>query len=65
MEIAFLVAAHTDAKQLFRLTWSLLEMGDVFIHIDKKNKNPYFFKILDKIALLKRNKNEVFILISF
>lgn len=62
MEIAFLVAAHTDAKQLFRLTWPLLEMGDVFIHIDKKNKNPYFFKILDKIALLKRNKNEVFIL---
>lgn len=44
MEIAFLVAAHTDAKQLFRLTWSLLEMGDVFIHIDKKIKILTFLK---------------------
>lgn len=62
MEIAFLVAAHTDAKQLFRLTWSLLEMGDVFIHIDKKNKDPHFFKIINKIVLLKRKENEVFVL---
>lgn len=36
MKFAFLVEAHTDAYQIERLVKSLLEIGDVYIHIDAK-----------------------------
>lgn len=37
MNIAFCVCAHTDFAELTRLLDRLLNMGDVFLHIDKKN----------------------------
>lgn len=37
MNIAFCVCAHTDFPELTRLLDRLLQIGDVFLHIDKKN----------------------------
>lgn len=38
MKIAFLIAAHTDIIQLNRLINSLIQTGDIYIHLDKKSK---------------------------
>lgn len=42
INIAYLVAAHTDFDQLIRLCSQLIISGDVFVHIDKKvNQETY------------------------
>ena len=36
MKIAFLISAHTDPHQLFRLTERLPEDSEIFVHVDLK-----------------------------
>lgn len=49
MKFAFLVEAHTDAYQIERLVKSLLEIGDVYIHIDAKTKDKSIKERLSEI----------------
>lgn len=42
-KIAFLILAHTDPSQLFRLSESLSVVGDVYIHLDVKTNGRAFF----------------------
>ncbi len=42
MNIAFLIAAHKDEQQLFRLVKKLLTIGDIYVHIDKKTTPSVF-----------------------
>lgn len=44
MKIAYLIEAHTDINRLIDLCEALTLSGDVFIHIDKKNKDHVFGK---------------------
>lgn len=39
IKIAYLIEAHTDINRLIDLCEALILSGDVFIHIDKKNKD--------------------------
>lgn len=49
MKFAFWVEAHTDAYQIERLVKSLLEIGDVYIHIDAKTKDKSIKERLSEI----------------
>ena len=43
MKIAYLIAAHTDPKQLRRLVWSLdTGENEFYVHIDKKQDISLF-----------------------
>ncbi len=46
--IAYLVAAHTDFDQLFRLCNQLVRSGDVFVHVDKKVDRTCYKTLLDR-----------------
>ena len=39
---AFLVTAHTDIEQLKRLSKRLMSLGDIYLLIDKKQKNENY-----------------------
>lgn len=47
---AFLITAHTDAKQLLRLMKRLLSLGDIFLMIDKKQKDKAFLDEIENFA---------------
>lgn len=49
MNYAFLVAAHTDACQVHRLAKALLQMGDVYVHIDAKVKDRSIAQSLETL----------------
>lgn len=44
---AFLLTAHTDVKQLLRLMSRLLSLGDVYLLIDKKQKDREYLAEVD------------------
>lgn len=46
MKIAFLISAHTDPHQLFRLTERLPEDSEIFIHIDLKSELQAFRSLI-------------------
>lgn len=48
MKIAFLISAHTDAPQLYRLVKALPDDSDFFIHIDSKADIKPFTDVLGK-----------------
>lgn len=49
MKFAFLVEAHTDVIQAERFVKTLLEVGDVYIHIDAKTKDKSIIERLNEI----------------
>lgn len=59
MKIAYLIEAHTDINRLIDLCEALTLSGDVFIHIDKKNKDHVFW---EKLLDYKKNKKQITIL---
>lgn len=54
MNIAFLIAAHTDVEQLIRLVKTITSYGDVYIHVDKKTKPEYLSKLEQFAHVLAR-----------
>lgn len=63
IKIAYLIEAHTDINQLISLCEALKLSGDIFIHIDKKNKDRNFWELLTnyenqnkQIYVLKNNE---------
>lgn len=59
IKIAYLIEAHTDINRLIDLCEALILSGDVFIHIDKKNKDHVFWqKLLD----YQKSKKQITIL---
>ena len=46
MNIAFLISAHTDPHQLYRLTEQLPEDSEIFIHIDLKSELQEFRSLI-------------------
>lgn len=59
IKIAYLIEAHTDIDRLISLCEALKESGDIYIHIDKKNKNQFFW---EKLIDYEINNKQVFIL---
>ena len=45
--IAYLVEAHADVKQLIRLCDALVLSGDVYVHVDRKQRNHTFWEELN------------------
>lgn len=56
MNVAFLVQAHTNAKQVLRFVKSLSQLGDVYIHVDKKAKDA---ALMEGLSNMKGEKFEV------
>lgn len=59
VNIAYLIAAHTDFDQLIRLCSQLVKSGDVFVHVDKKvNQEAYqtVLKIFERNNQYERNQ---------
>lgn len=63
IKIAYLIEAHTDIYRLISLCEALKLSGDIFIHIDKKNKDNSFWNLLinyesqnKQIYVLKNNE---------
>lgn len=54
-----LIEAHTDVEQLIRLCEVLVLSGDVFIHVDKKTKDPKFW---NRLNLYKKKNNKITII---
>ncbi len=48
--IAYLLMVHKDPAQVKRLVESVVESGDVYIHVDKKSEIAPFKKLLDSNA---------------
>ena len=46
MKIAFLISAHTDPRQLFRLTERLPEDSEIFVHVDLKSDLQSFCSLI-------------------
>ena len=46
MKIAFLISAHTDPHQLFRLTERLPEDSEIFVHVDLKSDLQAFCSLI-------------------
>ena len=46
MKIAFLISAHTDPHQLFRLTERLPEDSEIFVHVDLKSDLQTFRSLI-------------------
>ncbi len=60
MEIAYLIAAHTDPKQLKRLVYSLKkEHNTIYIHIDKKQEMAPFTELLSGTENVNFVKNRI------
>lgn len=58
-DIAFLVLAHTDPRQLGRLCDRLIEVGDVYIHIDAKYELSSFKETCSKECIFVTDRIEV------
>lgn len=57
VNIAFLVAAHSDVKELLRLCQKLRSYGDAFIHVDVKANVEYMDKLHRGVSMLTGNYN--------
>ena len=47
---AFLVTAHTDIEQLKRLSKRLMSLGDIYLLIDKKQKDENYLTEVQKLV---------------
>ena len=59
MNFAFLVAAHTDAKQVERMVKCLLEVGDVYVHIDAKTEDGSVMERLNEVKKHLSDKTQL------
>ena len=54
MKIAFLISAHTDPHQLFRLTERLPEDSEIFVHVDLKSDLQSFCSLITSPRVQRR-----------